>query len=279
MMFFVVKTSAQISFVGFDTTICASPMTNVYTYSNYAIGFHGDGYNIYRNGTLIFNSYGTYSGEVWCLDLIAINDSTVFYVERSGGSYCELYKTSDYGQHWHFVSQTVGNYYGMYILNEKFGYIVTGAWAVNVTKFNDLWPQTVLISDTTLDYDIYKTDTIIGNSLCNIDSLKIFMKNGVDTITYHINFHIIPAGINTYSDAANKFSISPNPNNGSFKINTNKEYKNISIEITDVIGQTVFATKEKETSTINVTFNQPPGLYFINIIADGKRQVMKVVKE
>jgi len=283
-MLFVLKTSAQIKFGGFDTTVCASPMTTTFSYNNYVIGSSPTtdcvGYSITVNGTEVENYCGVMGTGGNCENLVFINDSVGYSVILyfMGGFY--LRKTSDHGVTWQTMAIMHEQYLGLYIINEHYAYMIgKNSTTIDVIKCSDLYPQSTLISDANFYFDIYKTDTILNNSLCNIDSLKLFWVNTGHEFTYHINFFTIPAGINTYSDAGNKFSISPNPTNGTFKINTNKEYKTVTIEITDVIGQTVFATKEKETSFINITLNQPPGLYFITIIADEKREVMKVVKE
>ena len=88
-----------------------------------------------------------------------------------------------------------------------------------------------------------------------------------------------PLGVEELQSPSAKFQLMPNPNNGTFFINLNKEYRFIEIEITNVIGQRVYTTSAKETNLINLTLNQPPGLYFVTVKTDEKSEVMKLVKE
>lgn len=83
------------------------------------------------------------------------------------------------------------------------------------------------------------------------------------------------------SEIENKeeISIYPNPSTGDFTINLNKENKNVEIETTNLLGQKIYTTKQKEKSIINITLNEPPGVYFLNVKTDERREVIKLVKE
>ena len=76
-----------------------------------------------------------------------------------------------------------------------------------------------------------------------------------------------------------ELEVYPNPNNGAFTINLNKEYKNIEIEITDVIGQVVYNAALKETTQTTVQLSVKSGIYFIEVKTEAGIMRKKLVKE
>ncbi len=197
LCFFYVNLFSQISCIGFSSPICVQTTTNVYSFSNYSNGTGGSytgGFNVYRNGTLVYNISGSLSSSAFASRIITVNDSTVFLVYRYAGSnYTELQKTNDYGATWHGIGYGDRTYLGLYVVNLNFAYLVTcplqgNGNSVTVSKCSDVVvPQNLFIKDLSLNSDKYVMDTILNNSSCNIDSLNIFIKNNSDTITYHIN--------------------------------------------------------------------------------------------
>ncbi len=126
----------------------------------------------------------------------------------------------------------------------------------------------------------------IGNFFtdANTDTIYIAHHTNANGAYYYIDDVSIvdctlTAGETELGIKNDELGVYPNPNDGEFSINLNKEYKSVEIEITNIIGQTMFALKEKETNLINLTLNQPPGLYFVTVIADERKQVLKLVKE
>lgn len=203
---FGLNTTAQISFVGFSSPNCSQPMTNVYTYTNTSSGSGSGSWHsitIYRNGTPVYNDGGQASGGMFGHELIFINDSTGFFVYRAYSSGIKLIKTTDYGVTWNLIGQGGPSYSGLYIVNANFAYLVTNMAGtsspnvVQVTRCSDIQPpQWNFIFDGLVDSDKYAMDTVLNGSLCNIDSLNIFIKNSVgDTITYHINKFIPIMGL------------------------------------------------------------------------------------
>jgi hypothetical protein len=186
------------------------------------------------------------------------------------------------------------NNIGMYFSNNH-TYLSTSNSLNLIPQIN----ETNIVSDTahwTLIYGEYVAHggeryIIIGNFYTDslTDTLSTHNR-GWDNSAYYfiddVNVHCctcdsttsIHAGVGEVKEEK-QLTISPNPSNGEFNIKLNKEYKNIQIEITDVIGQTIYVTKQKETNLITLTLNAPPGVYFVSIIADEKRQVMKLMKE
>lgn len=211
-----VKVDAQVSFLGFNHPICASPMTDVYTYSNYNLS-HGGGFSIYRNGIGVYSSWSPW-GAVHCIDLIFINDSTGFLVTTSQ-SHTGISKTTDYGLNWTLVGHA-GPYLGLYIIDANYGYVVHyhSNTTVLVNSFSDVSTPSNIIFDSTLNDDIYIVDSIPNCITCNVDSLNITVANNFDTATYHIGLKCRNIGIDFWGLGANSLEIYPNPGVGKFNI-------------------------------------------------------------
>lgn len=276
----VINSKAQISFIGFDTTICGSPLTISYTYTNYDIGSHGHGYRIYKNGILIYDKQN--SGPLFCRELIFINDSIGFIAEANLGvgsiPSISVFKTSDFGLYWANVGNSAeyGYSIGLFIVNANYGYLVAPNFGnVLVSTISDIQTPSNIIYDSLVNADIYKTDSILYNPLCNIDSLKIFILNNTDTITYHINFdfHISVFAI----DKENKNqAIFPCPATDHFSLSNDiKEISSVSL--VNVNGQTIINFSKK--SILENYFILPKmanGIYFISTIQRRQAKHFKI---
>lgn len=125
-----------------------------------------------------------------CFGLYFINDTTGFLLAKGTQGYY-LKKTSNFGNSWVNIGGGMPTYLGLYIINKNMVYLIT-TWngAVAVSRCSDiLFPAPSLIFDSNTSHtDIFINDSTIFNSLCNIDSLKIHLKDGITPFTYHINF-------------------------------------------------------------------------------------------
>jgi hypothetical protein len=212
-------------------------MNHTYTFYNFT-GSGGSGavsgFYIYRDGTTVYTDPGGSMGWAqYCKELIFINDSVGFAAVRSGGFSTYLMKTSNSGVTWTSIGSGIPDYFGMYPVNANYVYLVTQyGTALAVTRCSDIEPPVMpyFIDDPSIDDDIYKTDTIMGNSLCAIDSLRIFVMNGTDTVTYHINIHSMPVGIADDLSLENKYTVYPNPSAGFFRISDElNEIKDVNL--------------------------------------------------
>ncbi len=186
---------AQISFIGFDQPFCGQPLSNVYTYTNYSYG-SGSGYTagfyLYKNSAQIYTEGGqpAFGGGQICKDIYFINDTIGFCTIKNlspGGHVVK--KTYDGGYNWTTIGSGGPNYLGTYVINKNFVYLVTEYFFVAISRCSDLIaPTGNFIFDGSVNQDIFKKDSTIFSSLCNIDSLRISVKNGNDTVVYHINF-------------------------------------------------------------------------------------------
>ncbi|MBC7643127.1 MAG: T9SS type A sorting domain-containing protein [Flavobacterium sp.] len=80
---------------------------------------------------------------------------------------------------------------------------------------------------------------------------------------------------------ARNFSIEPNPNNGTFKINLKEQLNDYSIEIFDVTGRNVFENnfKNQDLQQIISLKNTTTGIYFINFKSDNSILTRKIIIE
>lgn len=86
--------------------------------------------------------------------------------------------------------------------------------------------------------------------------------------------------INTVSnDFKNEIQLFPNPTNKDVTIDLGSAYKNIEIVLLDLTGRKLSETSFTNNDLVNISLaNQPTGTYFLQIHADGKRTMLKVVK-
>jgi Secretion system C-terminal sorting domain len=94
---------------------------------------------------------------------------------------------------------------------------------------------------------------------------------GSDTLTLIVSACV---GISENQEAA--FSILPNPNAGNFTLQLSEN--NSQIEITDVLGNIVFSSREINSGNINVSLeNQAAGVYFIRVTNGTKTGIQRLI--
>ncbi|MCC7232207.1 MAG: T9SS type A sorting domain-containing protein [Bacteroidia bacterium] len=71
----------------------------------------------------------------------------------------------------------------------------------------------------------------------------------------------------------------PNPNSGTLSIDLGARFNDITVVITNVMGQRVQTGKYNATQKLDLNITADPGIYFVQITADDKREVIKVIKE
>ena len=94
--------------------------------------------------------------------------------------------------------------------------------------------------------------------------------------TITLNLTMSFTGINDISTS--KISIYPNPTNGDFTITGLELLGTVSsLTLTDMNGKVVKVLDTKATKFTMASIK--PGVYFLNIRADNKQEVLKIVKE
>ncbi len=106
-------------------------------------------------------------------------------------------------------------------------------------------------------------------------AVVVTQNNCSDTSTCYT---VTGVGINETSNNI-RISVYPNPSNGTFNIEIPTEVsagKNLSVEVFNILGESVFHATQKLTS-IDIS-NQPNGSYFVTVKTDDNRFVQKVAK-
>jgi len=75
------------------------------------------------------------------------------------------------------------------------------------------------------------------------------------------------------------FAIYPNPSNGNFTIDLGKEFANVSIHISNMLGQKISSSTYPSIKIIEQEINAPSGIYFVTIsTSEGISKTMKIIK-
>jgi hypothetical protein len=276
------RLNAQIGFIGFSEPVCQSPMTNVYTYSNYPLGSHGGGFIIYINGVQVLDMSNQFGAFV-CQELIFLNDSTGFLAYHTPNG-VRVLKTADYGSNWSNVGN--GAYFlGMYIVNQNYGYLLsTFSSTVIYSTISDLVLPSILIFDTICDNDVFEIDTTFNCSLCNIDSLTAYVVYNSDTVAYHVDMTCISTNILTNSVENRFFKIYPNPTRGIFEVALPIDFvneNNLTLSIYDNTGKFIQQkTLEMNDGKIKLNLEaEAKGVYNVTLSNKKKSYSGKIVFE
>lgn len=109
-------------------------------------------------------------------------------------------------------------------------------------------------------------DALGGNSISNAGSVYIFENfGGANEIVE-----------NSFSKS---LSIYPNPTDGNFSIDLGTIYQKIQIEISDISGKMIDSKSSSQSQIINISLDNPAGIYLISIQADDQKATLRLVKE
>lgn len=75
------------------------------------------------------------------------------------------------------------------------------------------------------------------------------------------------------------FSVFPNPSNGQINISNSYINENVTINILNSLGQIMQSQAFAKQSIITLNLDVEAGLYFIEIISNGKREVVPIIKK
>ncbi len=89
---------------------------------------------------------------------------------------------------------------------------------------------------------------------------------------------ILTVGIleNSFGD---KLSVYPNPTNGNFTIYLGAIYEKAQLLITDISGKLIESKTIAQSQVLNLSIDEPAGIYFVSVQADNKKAVIRMVKE
>jgi hypothetical protein len=108
-------------------------------------------------------------------------------------------------------------------------------------------------------------DTTGGNTLTDAGSAYIFKNNS--------NVGIVE------NSFGNNLIVYPNPTNGNFTIDIRAIYENAQILITDISGKLIESKTISQLQVLNLSIEEPAGIYNISIQAGYKKAVIRLVKE
>mgnify|MGYP001193923985 CR=1 FL=1 len=77
----------------------------------------------------------------------------------------------------------------------------------------------------------------------------------------------------------NNLLVYPNPTNGNFSVDLGKVYKNCNILINDISGKQVASRTMTESQTLNLSIQEPAGIYIVSIQAGDKKAIIRLIKE
>ena len=81
------------------------------------------------------------------------------------------------------------------------------------------------------------------------------------------------------NELSSNLSLYPNPSNGHFSINLGKEYTNVTVQITNTLGQIISSKKYPSSKIIESEINDSYGLHFVKVIkATGESTTLKILK-
>ncbi len=77
----------------------------------------------------------------------------------------------------------------------------------------------------------------------------------------------------------NKLLLYPNPTDGNFSIDLGETYQTVSISITDLSGKLIQSKKYNDSQLVNLSLEEPAGVYLLIIESGDKKAVIRLIKE
>ncbi|MGB3342990.1 MAG: T9SS type A sorting domain-containing protein [Aequorivita sp.] len=147
----------------------------------------------------------------------------------------------------------------------------------------------VSFTNTSSSFDTLLWEFGDGNTSGLRDPVHTYAESGVYTVSLTITkcvkstTKIKTLNINVLSTEAfhlKPFSVYPNPTSGDLNLQFNKIYKEVNTVISDLSGKTVLTTSTKNTSQLTLDISTlSKGIYILNVIADERFSVEKIVRK
>lgn len=74
------------------------------------------------------------------------------------------------------------------------------------------------------------------------------------------------------------FQLYPNPIENNFSVDLGENYENINLTITDITGKIIQSKKYNNIQLLNLSLEEPSGVYILSIESENKKAVMRLVK-
>ncbi len=89
--------------------------------------------------------------------------------------------------------------------------------------------------------------------------------------------------ISTVGIVVNSFGngliVYPNPTNGNFSIDLGAIYENSQILITDIAGKVIDSRILTQTQLLNLSIEEPAGIYIVSVQSGDKRAIVRLIKK
>ena len=156
-------------------------------------------------------------------------------------------------------------------------------WIIKLdTSGNIVWENTIGGSDFDQCKSIHKMFDggyiAAGTSNSDISGDKTENSNGLRDF-WLMKLYESPLSIQEF-DLEDKISLYPNPSNSTSTIDFDIIYPNISLELLDVLGKSVYRKKYENTDSIELNIESlAPGIYFIRLEVKNSLAKLKLVKK
>lgn len=81
------------------------------------------------------------------------------------------------------------------------------------------------------------------------------------------------------NDFGSELTVYPNPTKGDFSINFGSTYESATVKITDINGRLIESGSFNQTQQLDLTIDQPVGVYLVNVRVGDKKAIIKLIKE
>lgn len=115
-------------------------------------------------------------------------------------------------------------------------------------------------------------DITVGNEGC------LYLVDGGYTLNGRLR-RMCPTGMSINENNELRFTVYPNPNNGTFTVNVNSEFVGASLKMTDISGRLINSQTIGGLSTRFDMSQNAKGIYLVEITKDGKSATQKIIIE
>ncbi len=105
-------------------------------------------------------------------------------------------------------------------------------------------------------------------------AVEVSLEGCIDTSACY-GITIVSIFDNVFSD---NIRIYPNPTSGNLMIDLGQQLSEISVEINDINGRVIRTEKFYNRRLIEMSLNEPAGIYFIKLVSDHNMAVFRVIK-
>jgi hypothetical protein len=81
------------------------------------------------------------------------------------------------------------------------------------------------------------------------------------------------------NDFGNNLRVYPNPSDGNFSIDLGLNFESVKVHVRDITGKLVLSKTYNESQLLNLKLEEAAGVYLLIIEAEGKKAMIRLVKE